>query len=69
MVDGAAEAPIEESPLCAGAGDTEVDNDIDDENLHADHDNDAPLRFRSMSDILMTPKFIPCAQWLRNCTW
>jgi hypothetical protein len=45
MADGADEAPIEESPLPAGAGDTEVDDDIDDENLDANHDDDAPLRF------------------------
>jgi hypothetical protein len=61
MADGADEAPIEESPLPAGAGDTEVDDDIDDENLDADHDDDAPLRFRGMSDILATPKFAPHA--------
>jgi hypothetical protein len=53
------EAPTEESPLPAGAGDAEVDNDVDDENLDADHDDNAPLRFRSMSDILMTPGFVP----------
>jgi hypothetical protein len=41
MADGADEAPIEESPLPAGAGDIEVDDD-------------APLHFRSMSDILAT---------------
>jgi hypothetical protein len=34
-----------------------VDNDIDDENLNADHDDDAPLHLRSMSDILATPGF------------
>jgi hypothetical protein len=37
-VDGADEAPTEESPLFAGAGDTEVDDDVNDENLDADHD-------------------------------
>jgi hypothetical protein len=56
MADGADEAPTEESPLPAGASDTEVD---DDENLDADHDDDAPLHFRSMSDILTTPDFAP----------
>jgi hypothetical protein len=61
MTDGADEAPIEESSLPAGAGDTEVDDDIDDENLDADHDDDAPLRFRSMSNILVTPGLAPCA--------
>jgi hypothetical protein len=61
MADEADEAPIEESPLPAGAGDTEVDDDVDDENLDADHDDDAPLRFRSMSDILVTPGFAPRA--------
>jgi hypothetical protein len=62
MVDGTDEAPMEESPLPVGAGDTEVDdNDVDDENLDADHDDDALLRFRSMSDILMTPGFAPRA--------
>jgi hypothetical protein len=61
MAYGADEAPTEESPLPAGANDTKVDDDIDDKNLDADHDDDAPLRFRSMSDILATPGFTPCA--------
>jgi hypothetical protein len=60
-MDGADVAPIEESPLTARAGGTEVDDDVDDENLDADHDNDAPLRFCSMSDILTTPRFTPHA--------
>jgi hypothetical protein len=51
------EAPTEESSLPAGAGDVEVDDDVDDENLDADHDNNAQLCFRSMSDILATPGF------------
>jgi hypothetical protein len=59
MANGADEALIEESPLPARAGDTEVD--VDDENLDADHDDDAPLRFRSVSDILMTLEFVPHA--------
>jgi hypothetical protein len=57
-VDGADEAPIEESLLPAGAGDTEVDDDVNDENLDADHNDDAPLYFYSMSDILATPEFV-----------
>jgi hypothetical protein len=61
MADGADEAPTDESPLPAGAGDTEVDDDIDDKNLDADHDDDTPLRFRSMSNILMAPRFTPHA--------
>jgi hypothetical protein len=61
MVGGADEASTEESPLPAGASDMEVDGDVDDENLDVDHDNDAPLRFHSMSDILMTPGFEPHA--------
>jgi hypothetical protein len=61
MVDGVDEAPTEESPLPTGAGDTEVDDDIDDENLDADHDDDAPLHFHSMSDILTMPRFAPHA--------
>jgi hypothetical protein len=61
MVDGADEAPTEESPLPAGAVDTKVDGDVDDENLDADHDDDAPLRFHSMSDILTTSGFAPRA--------
>jgi hypothetical protein len=57
--DGTDEASTEESPLPAGKiGDTEV---VDDENLDADHDDDAPLRFLSMSDILATPGFAPRA--------
>jgi hypothetical protein len=59
--DGTDEALIEESPLPAGAGDTEVDNDVDDKNLNADHDDDASLCFRSMSNILATPGFTPRA--------
>jgi hypothetical protein len=61
MADGVDEAPIEESPPPAGAGDTKVDDDINNENLDGDHDDDAPLCFRSMSDILVTPGFAPCA--------
>jgi hypothetical protein len=57
--DGANEAPTEESPLPAGGGDAEVDDD--DENLDANHDDDAPLRFRSMSSIPVTPGFVPRA--------
>jgi hypothetical protein len=59
--DGANEAPTEESPLPAGADDVEVDDGVDDKNLDADHDDDAPLRFRSMSDIPVTPRFVPRA--------
>jgi hypothetical protein len=62
MADGADEAPTEESPLPAGVSDTEVDDDIDDENLDADHDDDAPLCFCSMSDILTTLGFAPRAR-------
>jgi hypothetical protein len=61
MADGTGEAPTEELSLLAGAGDTEVDDDVDDENLDPDHDDDAPLRFRRMSDILATPGFAPHA--------
>jgi hypothetical protein len=39
-----------------------VNDNIDDENLDADHDDDTPLHFRSMSNILTTPGFTPCAQ-------
>jgi hypothetical protein len=38
-----------------------VDDDVDDENLDADHHDDAPLHFRSMSNILVMPGFTPCA--------
>jgi hypothetical protein len=61
MADEVDEAPTEESPLPVGAGDMEVDDDVDDENLDADHHDDAPLRFRSMSGILATPGFAPRA--------
>jgi hypothetical protein len=67
-VDGADEAPTEESPLPTGAGDAEVDDYIDDENLDADYDDDTPLRFHSMSDILTTPGLRRMHWWLRNCT-
>jgi hypothetical protein len=60
-VDGVNEAPTEESSLHARAGDAKVDDDINDENLDADHDDDTLLRFHSMSDILMTPGFVPRA--------
>jgi hypothetical protein len=59
--DGADEAPTEESPLPIGAGDAKVDDDVDDENLDFDHDDNAPLRFRSMSGILAMPGFTPRA--------
>jgi hypothetical protein len=59
IADGADEAPTEESPLPVGASDTEVDDDVDDKNLDADHDDDAPLRFHSISGILTTPRFAP----------
>jgi hypothetical protein len=42
--DGIDEAPTEESPLPAGAGDVEVDDNIDDENLDADHDDDVIIQ-------------------------
>jgi hypothetical protein len=58
MANRANEVPTEDSPLLAGASDTEVDDDL---NLDADHDDDAPLRFRSMRDILATPGFTPHA--------
>jgi hypothetical protein len=61
IADGADEAPTEESSLPAGASDTEVDDDVDDENLYTNHDDDAPLHFCSMSDILATPRFEPRA--------
>jgi hypothetical protein len=61
MADVVDEAPKEESPPPSGAGDTKVDDDIDNENLDADHDDNATLRFRSMSNILVTPGFTPCA--------
>jgi hypothetical protein len=34
---------------------------VNDENLDADNDDDAPLHFRSMSDIIVTPGFAPHA--------
>jgi hypothetical protein len=59
--DGADEASTEESPLPTRADDVEVDNDVDDKNLDANHDDDAPFHFRSMSDILGMPGFMPRA--------
>jgi hypothetical protein len=61
MVNGVDEVPTEESPLPAGAGDMEVDDNINDKNLDADHDDDTPLRFHNMSNILTTPGFAPRA--------
>jgi hypothetical protein len=61
MVNGADEALTEELPLPAEASDTKVDDNVDDENLDANHDDGAPLHFCSMSDILMTPGFAPRA--------
>jgi hypothetical protein len=60
-MDGMDEALIEESPFPTIASDAEVENDVNDENLDANHDDDAPLRFSSMSDILATLGFIPLA--------
>jgi hypothetical protein len=59
--DGTDEAPTEESLLPTRAGDAEVDNDVNEENLDVDHDDDAPLYFHSMSDILASPVFTPRA--------
>jgi hypothetical protein len=57
--DGTDEAPTEEYTTTGPAGDVKVDDDVDDENLDANHDDDTPLRFRSMSDILVMPGFTP----------
>jgi hypothetical protein len=57
MADGVDEALTEESLLPARTGDMEVDDDVDDENLDADHDDDTSLCFRSMSIILATLVF------------
>jgi hypothetical protein len=38
-----------------------VDDDVNDENLDADHDDNAPLCFHSVSDILVMPGFAPRA--------
>jgi hypothetical protein len=43
MANRVDEVPTEESQLPAGASDTEMDDDIDVENLDADHDEDSPL--------------------------
>jgi hypothetical protein len=59
--DGADEAPIEESPLPVGASDAEVDDNVDNEILDANHNDDTPLRFHNMSDILTTSGFTSCA--------
>jgi hypothetical protein len=40
--------------------DAKVDNDIHD-NLNADHDDDAPLHFPCINDILGTARFAPRA--------
>jgi hypothetical protein len=55
--DGANEASTEESSILPGASDAEVDNDVNGKNLDTDHDDDALLCFRSMSDILAMPRF------------
>jgi hypothetical protein len=56
IADGADEALTEESPLSTRASDAEVDDDVDDENLDADHNDDAPGSHR-------------VHWWPRNCTW
>jgi hypothetical protein len=48
-VDGAEEALTEESLLPTRAYDTEVDDDVDDKNLDADHDDDALHRSISIA--------------------
>jgi hypothetical protein len=58
---GADKEPAEHSTLPATNDDVEVDNDIDDGNLDADHDDDALLHFRSINDILRTTGFAPHA--------
>lgn len=60
VVDEAVEAPAgdapgeQSSPLGAGAHEQEPGspNGVDDDNLDADHDMDAPLRFQSIDDII-----------------
>jgi hypothetical protein len=51
---------IDDDNLDTTAATTEVDNDVDD-NLDADHNDDAPLHFRSINDILKTTRFAPRA--------
>jgi hypothetical protein len=41
--------------------DTEIDDDVNDDNLNANHDDNAPLRFRNNNDILETAEFMSCA--------
>jgi hypothetical protein len=52
--DGIDEAPTEESPLPAGAGDAEVDDNIDDENLDADHDDDVIIQVARVRAVMNT---------------
>jgi hypothetical protein len=59
--EGEDEEPAEQSPLPAEHNDTEVDDDIDEDNLDADHDDDTSLRFRNINDILRTARFAPRA--------
>jgi hypothetical protein len=53
---GADEEPTEQSSLPVMDDDMEIDNDIDNDN----HDDDVPLRFRNIDDILRTVGFAPC---------
>jgi hypothetical protein len=55
--EGVDEDPAEQSLLPADDDDAEVDDNVDDDNLNADHDNGAPLHFCSINDILGTVRF------------
>jgi hypothetical protein len=58
--EGVDEELTEQSTLPAKNDNAEVDNDIND-NLDADHDDDASIHFRSINDILMMVGFAPRA--------
>jgi hypothetical protein len=56
--EGVDEEPTEQSMLY---DDVEVDDNVDDDNLNANHNDDVPLHFHSINDILGMARFVPHA--------
>jgi hypothetical protein len=51
----------EQTLILAEVDDVEVDDNVNDDNINADHDDDVPLYFRNINDILWMAEFMPCA--------
>jgi hypothetical protein len=60
-IEGVDEEPVEQSPLPTDDDDMEMNDDINGDNLDANHNDDALLLFCSINDILWTAEFVPHA--------